>query len=78
MVRGICEGAWTINRSEAEKVYYTGVKYGTFIRELDYFYTDMDNVNIPVAEALKIISMQLRGEDSSVINSESDRMRLDF
>ncbi|MFH1593367.1 MAG: hypothetical protein ABID09_01555 [Candidatus Omnitrophota bacterium] len=75
LVRGIYEGAWTVDPVKASTVYFQDMSFGGLILALDNIYKEGKNIGIPVAEALKIVSMELRGENASVVNSTLNRMR---
>ena len=78
MVRATCEGAMTIDNFKTRKAYNTTVKYGTFVKSLDKFYCYKANMKIPVAEAMKVISMEFGGASNLVVDDATKAMRSKF
>ncbi|MDP8258254.1 MAG: hypothetical protein P9L90_02370 [Candidatus Aadella gelida] len=75
LVRGIYEGARTLDPLREQAVYFQATTYKRIADALDVFYVDEYNRNIPVAEALKVVAMYLRGEEKPAINSKINSMR---
>ena len=63
LVRGVFEGAWTMDAEKTNSTYIMGVRYGEFVEILDSLYSDQENVKIPVAEALKLATMKLKNQE---------------
>jgi len=78
LVRGIYEGAGTIDQIKAKAFYYPVDSYSGIAAEIDKFYSYEGNLNIPVAEALRIITMVLNREDKTGIDSSLEKMRSSF
>lgn len=78
LVQGICEGAWSTDSLKAKELYYLEITYHGFVLTLDAFYQDKNNIKIPVAEAMKVVSMMLRNEKDSNIENEVKRLRAAF
>jgi len=62
LVRGIYEGAQTLDRAKTKEMYYFGVPYKVMVKGLDEFYLEKKNRVIPVAEALKITTTSMKGK----------------
>lgn len=78
LVRGIYEGARTVDRIKAKKFFYPVDSYRGIADEIDKFYSYEGNLNIPVAEALKVITMALSRKDKTVIDRTLEKLRSSF
>ncbi|MFH1837245.1 MAG: hypothetical protein ABH862_03935 [Candidatus Omnitrophota bacterium] len=78
LVRGIYEGAQTMDAIKEKMFYYSGIPYKGIVKTLDIFYIDENNLGIPVAEALKVVAMILGGEDKTIINDAVEKLQASF
>lgn len=79
LIQGIYEGVWSFKDSQEESgrdVYYYETDYEQLVSAVDQFYSDSKNIRIPVVQALRIITMELRGEKKAVINKELRTLRM--
>jgi hypothetical protein len=66
LVRGIYDGLWM--SGGLEKGYYcTKRPYEKQVKTLDKFYTDYQNYNIPVVNALQAVCYEQKGESEAAI-----------
>ncbi len=66
IVRGIYDGLWM--SGGLEKGYYcTKISYEKQVKALDKFYTDYQNYNIPVVNALQAVCYEQRGRSEAAI-----------
>jgi hypothetical protein len=72
-IRGIFDGI-EFGDGEKEKYYYK-TSFEHYIKALDQFYADYRNQQIIVVWAMQIVSMEMRGEPKSKIDSSLRRMR---
>ena len=78
-LKGLYEGlqVGTVFASEEglKKEYYQDTTREHLVRALDQFYQDYRNEQVPAVFALRVISMELKGEPKEEIDAELRRMR---
>ncbi len=84
-IRGIYEGyavgaamGAADDKGKADKIaelYYTDASYADLADKVDGFYQDIRNRKIPVAQALLIISMEMRGQSKEAIERMLNEFR---
>ena len=78
-LKGLYEGlqVGTVFTSEdgLKKEYYLDTTREHLVRALDQFYQDYRNEQVPAVFALRVISMELKGEPKEEIDAELRRMR---
>ena len=70
LVRGMYEGALEIAPEKTESIYFITPRYRDITRLIDIVYADGKNERIPVVELLKVVGMELRGEDAATALEE--------
>jgi hypothetical protein len=74
IVRGIYDGLM-FGHSPDINLYYTKTSLDHLVKALDQFYQDYRNEKVLIVWALRVVSMELRGESKDAVDSELRRVR---
>lgn len=74
IVRGIYDGMM-FGHSPDINLYYTKTSLDHLVKALDQFYQDYRNEKVLIVWALRVLSMELRGESKDAVDSELRRVR---
>jgi hypothetical protein len=75
---GIMAGAGTLDAKTKTTDQYvdpTAAKYGEIVSGLDRLYKQPENINVPVFEALKVLTMKIRGATKDEIENALSECR---
>jgi len=70
LIRGVFEGVYYISPKKLCAIYSCNSSYEELVTALDKFYENNENVKIPIVDALELVSMEIKGEDKTLIQEK--------
>lgn len=65
-----------IKPMKKEEEYLSNISYGAFTEKVDGFYSDKDNLVIPVLQAFSLVRREMGGEDKTLLDCERVYIRI--
>lgn len=78
LIRGIYEGIYYLSPDKLCKKYTCNKNYDELVSALDKFYSNKENIKIPIVDALEIITMEDREMDKDLIKEKLRIQRKTF
>ncbi len=65
-----------IRPMKKEEEYLSNISFGAFTEKVDSFYSDNDNLQIPVLQAFSMVRREMGGEDKTLLDCERVYIRI--